>query len=172
MSEAQAETPTRAPAPSAGASGNVFQRKFGPLPGWGWAALAALAAGGYLWWRNHQANAASSSAATPDQTAADTGVNDDVAGQLSTIQTEIQGLQGEESSEGSTPNSTTPPAKGKREVSGGAKTLNQLAKERGMSVAQIVSLSEASGENATNLAKLKAWAAHPGTKRKGVVYYA
>lgn len=162
--------------PPAGGSQNVFQRKFGPLPGWGWMALAGVAAAGYLWYRNKQGSSAAGSAATSDTTAADTAVGDDVQGQLSTIQTEIQNLQGSESAEGS----TTPANSGTstpgttttyRHVSTGKETLNQIAKARNTSVAHIVSVSNSSPESKDNLAKLTAWAAHPGTRRKGVVYY-
>jgi hypothetical protein len=56
-------------------------------------------------------------------------------------------------------------------VSTGKETLNQIAKARGTSVAHIVAVSKAGPESQANLAKLLAWAAHPGTKRKGIVYY-
>ena len=177
MSEAATETPTRGSRPpSGGASGNIFQRKFGPLPGWGWAALAAVAAGGYLWYRNRQGASAAQAAASTDQSAATQAVGDDVQGQLSTIQTELQNLQGSESQEGE----TTPPNSGgggggkpaaKRHVSGGKESLNQIAKANGTSVAHIVAVSRAAPENRANLDKLLDWASKPGARRKGVVYY-
>jgi len=177
MSEAATESPTRASRPpSGGASGNIFQRKFGPLPGWGWAALAAVAAGGYLWYRNRQGASAAQAAASTDQSAATQAVGDDVQGQLSTIQTELQNLQGSESQEGE----TTPPNSGgggggkpaaKRHVSGGKESLNQIAKANGTSVAHIVAVSRAAPENRANLDKLLDWASKPGARRKGVVYY-
>jgi cytoskeletal protein RodZ len=136
-------------------------------------ALAAVGAAGYLWYRNKQGAAASSTAAT-DTTGA---VGDDVQGQLSTIQTEIQNLQGSESQEGSTtpvnsgtstPGTSSP---GIRHVSTGKETLNQIAKGRNTSVAHIVAVSSAGPESKDNLAKLLDWAKHPGTRRKGIVYY-
>jgi cytoskeletal protein RodZ len=174
MSQPATERPAGGPAaaPAAGGS-NVFQRKFGPLPGWGWAALAAVAAGGYLWWRNRQGAAA---AATDTGTASDTAaVGDDVQGQLSTIQTEIQDLQGTASSNGSTTPANSGSGTGSstsfRHVSTGKETLNQIAKARNTSVAHLVAVSTAGPESKDNLAKLVEWAKHPGTRRKGVVYY-
>lgn len=179
MSEPATEaTPTRARPPSgAGASGNIFQRKIGPLPGWGWAALAAVAAGGYLWWRNRKGADAAQAAASTDASAADQAVGDDVQGQLSTVQTELQDLQGEESTEGDTtpPNSGatggTPKVKPTRHVSTGRESLNQIAKARGTSVAHIVAVSRAAPEKGPNLERLLDWAAKPGARRKGIVYY-
>ena len=176
MSQPATERPVSGPgAPPAGGS-SVFQRKFGPLPGWGWMALAGVAAAGYLWWRNKQGAAAASAAntAATDTTGA---VGSDVQGQLSTIQTEIQNLQGSESQEGS----TTPANSGTgssgssspsiRHVSTGKETLNQIAKGRNTSVAHIVAVSSAGPESKDNLAKLLDWAKHPGTRKKGIVYY-
>ena len=171
MSQPATERPASPPsAPPAGGS-NVFQRKFGPLPGWGWMALAGVAAAGYLWYRNRQGASAADAGAASDTSGA---VGDDVQGQLATIQTELQNLQGEESTEGS----TTPASSGTgktpaptRHESTGKESLNQIAKSRNTSVAHIVAVSEASPENKANLAKLLAWAKHPGTRRKGVVYY-
>ena len=180
MSEAATETPTRGSRPpSGGASGNIFQRKFGPLPGWGWAALAAVGAAGYLWYRNRQGASAAQAAASTDQSAATQAVGDDVQGQLSTIQTELQNLQGSESQEGETTpaNSGTSGASGggskaaKRHVSGGKESLNQIAKANGTSVAHIVAVSRAAPENRANLDRLLDWASKPGARRKGVVYY-
>jgi len=180
MSEPAAETPTRASRPpSGGASGNIFQRKFGPLPGWGWAALAAVAAGGYLWYRNRQGASAAQAAASTDQSAAAQAVGDDVQGELATVQTELQNLQGSESQEGETTpaNSGTGGASGgsktaaRRHVSGGKESLNQIAKANGTSVAHIVAVSRRAPENRANLDRLLDWASKPGTRRKGVVYY-
>ena len=174
MSEAATERPTRAGSPPAAGASNIFQRKIGPLPGWGWMALAAVGAVGYLYWRNRQgASAAQAAASTPvDNSGA---VTDDVTGQLSTIQTEIQGLQGVESTEGSTtPTNSGSGGKGKaprRHVSTGKETLNQLAKANGTSVAHIVAVSRQGPEKRENLDRLLDWASHPGRRLKGVVYY-
>jgi hypothetical protein len=140
-------------------------------------ALAGVAAAGYLWYRNKQgASAATNTAAGQDTAAA---VGDDVQGQLSTIQTEIQNLQGSESQEGSTTpanSGTGTPGGGTskpaiRHVSTGKETLNQIAKGRNTSVAHIVAVSSSGPESKENLAKLLAWAKHPGTRKKGIVYY-
>lgn len=175
MSEPAAETTRARPPSGAGASGNIFQRKIGPLPGWGWMTLAAVAAGGYLWWRNRQGANAAQAAASTDASAADQAVGDDVQGQLSTVQTELQDLQGAESAEGSTtpPNSGTGGDKAKptRHVSTGKESLNQIAKSRHTSVAHIVAVSRAAPEKGPNLERLLDWAAKPGARRKGIVYY-
>jgi hypothetical protein len=172
MSEAATERPASAPNRAGG--GNILQRKFGPLPGWGWAALAGVAAAGYLWYRNRQGGSAAADSASADS-AATGAVGDDVQGQLSTIQTEIQGLQGAESAEGSTTPANSGSGTGQkvtfRHVSTGKETLNQIAKARNTSVAHIVAASTAGPESKDNLAKLVAWAKHPGTRRKGIVYY-
>ena len=180
MSEAATETPTRAratAAPSAG--GNFFTKKFGPLPGWGWAALAAVGAVGYMYWRNRQNAAAAAAGGDTAGAAADNSgaVTDDITGQLSTIQTEIEALQGAESTEGSSTGGGTSGSGGgggskyTRHTSQGNRSLNQIAKDNNTSVAHIVSLSKAAGESGTNLAKLEAWARKPGTRPKGVVWY-
>src|SRR5215468_2710343 len=173
MSETAAERPTRSagpPSPAPG-GGNILQRKIGPLPGWAWAGLAGVGALAWWYFRNRSGQAAADASAGEDANAA---VGDDVQGQLSTIQTEIQNLQGEESQEGSTTPANsgtgTSPAPVRHE-STGKETLNQIAKSRHTSVAHIVAVSKASPESKDNLAKLLSWAAHPGTRRKGVVYY-
>ena len=179
MSEAATESPTRArPAVAPSAGGNFFSKKYGPLPGWGWAALAAVGAVGYMYWRNRQnAAAAAAGGDTTGSAATDNSgaVTDDITGQLSTIQTEIEALQGEESSEGSSTGGSTSGTGGKpkytRHTSQGNRSLNQIAKDNNTSVAHIVSLSKAAGESGTNLAKLEAWARKPGTRPKGVVWY-
>ena len=182
MSEAAAERPTRtSPPSSSGAPGNVFTRKFGPLPGWGWAALAGVGAIVYMWWRNKQGANAAAAASTPDTTGA---VGDDVQGQLATIQTEIQDLQGEQStdtdkdndgSSGGGVNPGGPDRGGKtrrtRHVSDGKRSLNEIARSDHTSVADIVSASEAAHETEPRLDKLQAWARHPRTRCRGVVYW-
>ena len=173
MSEPAVERPSR-PGSSAGPGreANVFQRKFGPLPGWGWALAAAVAAGGYLWWRNRQS--ASSGAADLGTPAAgdQTGEATDFSGELGTIQSEVQQLQQTEA--GEEDQGTAKPGKQPklaRHVSDGKETLNQIARRRRTSVAHILAVSLAAPENRANLNRLDAWAKHPSTKRKGVVYY-
>jgi hypothetical protein len=50
---------------SGGGGGNVFTRKVGPLPMWGWMGIALLlAVGYYLWHKNQSSSSTSSSAQT------------------------------------------------------------------------------------------------------------
>jgi len=177
MSEPAAERPSRpgAAAPAAG-GGNILQRKIGPLPGWAWAGLAGVGALAWWYFRGRSGQAAADAATSSED--ANAAVGDDIQGQLATIQTEIQNLQQSESQEGdeSTPaNSGTSTGGSKspavRHVSTGKETLNQIAKSRNTSVAHIVSVSRKGPESKENLAKLVAWARHPGTRRKGIVYY-
>src|SRR5215831_2171208 len=177
MSEAAAERPAGGGGAPAPGGGNILQRKIGPLPGWAWAGLAGVGALAWFYFRNRQGQNAAN-AATGDTLAAtdESAVGDDIQGQLSTIQTEIQNLQGQESQEGSTTpgnsgTGTSSTDKPVRHVSTGKETFNQIAKARHTSVAHIVSVSKASPESKANLAELLKWAAHPGTRRKGVVYY-
>lgn len=175
MSEAATERPASGqPSP---AGGNILQRKIGPLPGWAWAGLAGVGALAWFYFRNKSGQSAADAAAATDTTGA---VGDDVQGELSTIQSEIQNLQGSESQEGETTPANSGgidpggPLKGKapvRHVSTGKETLNQIAKSRNTSVAHIVAVSKAGPEDKSNLDRLLKWAAHPSTRRKGVVYY-
>ena len=193
MSEAAPERRAPPAAPAA-PKGNVFTRKYGPLPGWGWMLLAAAGVGGYLWWRNHQS--ASASASTTAGTTTDTsGTTDttDYADQIATLQAEIAQLQGAASTTTTGAGTTTtgtgsgsgtgtgpasPPKKTGpgsieyvRHVSDGTQNLNQIAKAANTSVPGIVATSQGSPEDAANLAKLEQWATVPGQKKKGVVYY-
>ena len=177
MSEPAAETttPGRAAPPRTGGTSGIFQRKFGPLPGWGWMALAAVAGAGYLWWRNRQGAQAAQAATSTDQTAAADAVGSDVQGQLSTIQTEIESLQGAQSTDTDTGTTGTTGTEGKpkltRHVSTGKESFNQIARADHTSVAHIVSVSRKSPESRANLDKLLDWASKPGARRKGIVYY-
>lgn len=96
MSQAATEAPVRgAPSPSP-SGGSGLTRKIGPLPVWGWVAAAAAVGVGFIWWRNHQANAAT--AATSD-TASGVDTSTDDAASIATLQSEIQQLQGDESTD-------------------------------------------------------------------------
>jgi len=144
-------------------------------------ALAAVGAAGYLWYRNRKGSQAAQAAASTDNSGA---VTDDVTGQLSTIQTEIEALQGAQSTDtdtggtsagggggGGGGNPGPKPNRPVRHVSTGKETFNQIAKADHTSVAHIVSVSKKSPESEANLDKLLAWASKPGTRRKGIVYY-
>lgn len=78
--------------------GGFFSKKYGPLPGWGWAALAGVGAIAWFWWRSRSNSQASSPA---DTSGTDTGSTDpQVQDQLASLQDEIDALQGELSSTG------------------------------------------------------------------------
>lgn len=95
---------------------SIWTRKFGPLPGWGWAAVAAVGAAGYMWYRNRSSSSSTTgtgtSSTTGSQTSTGTG-GTDYAPQLATLGAEIQQLQGAESTDtassstGTTPTGTT-----------------------------------------------------------------
>ena len=95
MSEAAPERTARAPAPKAG--GNFFTKKYGPLPGWGWLALAATGGVVFIWYRNRKAAAAATT--TSATTAAGTAATDtgNPGADTAALQSEIQQLQGAES---------------------------------------------------------------------------
>jgi len=166
MSEAAPER-TAPPAPRDG--GSFLTRKMGPLPTWGWITLGVVGGGAYLWFRNRSANAAAANAAASAPSAApaagtDTSANDAV------LQTEIQDLQGENSTQGKQIKGLQN-AQPKRHVSDGKQTLNQIAKAAGTSIPQLLADARSAPETGANLAKLEEWAKHPARKEKGIVYY-
>jgi len=70
--------------------------KVGPFPVYGW--VAGIAIGGigvWYWWHNRASNSASSTATSPADTSSAGG--GDYAPEIATTQSEIQQLQGEES---------------------------------------------------------------------------
>jgi PASTA domain len=72
------------------AGGSVFSRKYGPLPGWGWALLAAGGAIAIFWWRSREE---SKTAPATAYTAAATGTG--WANAANSLQDEISSLQGQ-----------------------------------------------------------------------------
>jgi hypothetical protein len=50
--------PPAQPRPQAG--GNMLTRKYAGVPGWGWVAIVAVVAGGFIWWRSRKSSSASS----------------------------------------------------------------------------------------------------------------
>ena len=91
---AQAEE--RRPARQSPAGQGAFDKKYGPLPGWGWALLAGGAALAYFLYRKYQAAQAAAQAQPTTVTGAV-----DYGPSIATIQSEIQQLQGQASKPGS-----------------------------------------------------------------------
>lgn len=88
--------------PDGGGLANIATRKYGPLPGWAWAALLGGGAAVALWLRGRAAKAAGVNDTGPDMTATDQGVSSgdaaaDLAGygaSFGVLQSEIMDLQG------------------------------------------------------------------------------
>jgi len=83
--------------PSGGGIDAGLSRKYGPLPAWGWIAAAAGVGLIYIYMKNRSASssAASDSGSTGAADSTDTG--NDTGASIATIQSEVQQLQGEES---------------------------------------------------------------------------
>lgn len=148
MSETTPERPARgsqsAPAPRP-AGGTGFAKKVGPLPVWGWVGLAALGGLGYLWWRSHH-KAAASTASTATTTSTGATTSTDYAGEISTLQAEIQQLQGATSTPATT--TTTQGTTGHKAVSAsGKESLNKIAAANGSSAAAIAEYTLANKKN-------------------------
>ena len=148
MSETTPERPARGPQPARAASpsgGTGFARKIGPLPVWGWVGLAALGGGAYLWWRNHhKATSATTSTAVSTSTGATTST--DYAGEVSTLQAEIQQLQGAALTPATT--TTTQGTSGHKAVTAsGKESLNKIAAANGSSAAAIAEYTLANKKN-------------------------
>ena len=149
MSQPMPEAPTRGNVPPRPSGGSGLSRKFGPLPAWGWLLLAAAGGVGYIWYRNHQAASAASTAT--DTTGTDTSSTDDAAS-ISTLQSEIQQLQGDESSE----TSSTPASSGgkvKVITVPRAETLSALGKSLKWNTATLKAVEALNGLSASS--KLK-----------------
>lgn len=86
-------------APKGSGADNIFSRKYGPLPGWGWALLAGGGALAFFWWRSRKAAEATTATSA---TAASGWAN-----AASALQREIDQLQGGATA-GSTPPIVTP----------------------------------------------------------------
>jgi hypothetical protein len=89
-------------APKAKGGGGIFARKYGPLPGWGWAALAGGGALAFFWWRSRESKAAT--AATTSATAVSGTGATGWANAAAALQQEIDSLQGQ----AATSTTTTP----------------------------------------------------------------
>jgi hypothetical protein len=136
MSTPAPEAPARGgpAAPARPAAGTGFAKKIGPLPIWGWTAIAAAAGVGYVLWRRAHPKAAASSTSTSTSTTTESQT--DYAGEISTLQAEIQQLQGAPSTSSSTGTATGPP-KYKAVKANGKESLNKIAKAHHTSAAAI-----------------------------------
>lgn len=74
-------------------TGSGLGEKIGPLPAWGWIALAAAGAVGVLLWLQRR-NAASSSTTTTPSVAPSTADVANLQDQLATVNSQIRNLQG------------------------------------------------------------------------------
>jgi hypothetical protein len=102
--DASATANDAAPRPKGG--GGIFARKYGPLPGWGWALLAGGGALALFWWRSREAKSAT--AATTAATAVSATGATGWANAAAALQQEIDSLQGQAAtSTGSTPTGGT-----------------------------------------------------------------
>jgi hypothetical protein len=75
---------------------NIFSRKYGPLPGWGWSLLAGGGALAFFWWRSRKKAEAATTALSSSATAGWEGA-------ASALQREIDQLQGGATAGGSPP---------------------------------------------------------------------
>lgn len=112
MSEAAPESrprPQAVPAREVPGEGNVLTRKVGPLPTWAWLGIIALGgAGVWYFYKSRQASAAAAQTGTTTSAGncTDTSGNSvpcdqvDYGGQIATLQTEIQDLQGQKAAPG------------------------------------------------------------------------
>lgn len=135
------------PASAPKAEGTGFAKKVGPLPIWGWTAIAAAAGIAYiLWKRAHPSAGVSGTTSTATSTSSSTATG--YGAEIATLQAEIQQLQGGSTST-STKTSTTTSTKTTASTStstitphksvsaSGTESLNKIAKANGSSAAAI-----------------------------------
>jgi hypothetical protein len=92
---------TAAPPPKK-AKGTGLTKKVGPLPIWGWAALAAVGAGAYIWYRDRKAKSSSAGTASTTSTTSTAGIDESqLAAELAQLLNE-EGQGGGASSSGTT----------------------------------------------------------------------
>lgn len=77
---------------------DFFAKKYGPLPGWAWTAVAAGGAGLYIWYKDKHPSTSTSSSSTTSATTSNFDYGPSIAAQ----QSEIQNLQGAVSGLGTT----------------------------------------------------------------------
>lgn len=83
---------TQKAAPKTRGGDSFFSKKYGPLPGWGWALLAAGGALAFFWWKERKGQQATATTASTAMTAYS---GSGWEGAVSALQAEIQQLQGE-----------------------------------------------------------------------------
>lgn len=129
--------------------GGFFSRKYGPLPGWAWATLAAGGALAWFWWKNRQASQASDTGSNTDL--ADLGTSQADADQLASLQDEIDALQGQVATENTTgpgsgsttpTGSTTPSSSAKWVTANGKQDIFQIAKAHGITESKFLNLNK------------------------------
>lgn len=173
MSESTPERPVRGsqavPAGSR-APGAGFSRKIGPLPVWGWTALAAVGGVGVWWYLRHR-KATSSTASTATTTSTASSTSTDYAGEISTLQAEIQQLQGEPSTPATT--TTTQGTSGHKAVTAdGRQSLNKIAAANGTSAAAIAEYTLANKRNiSATLRKYLTGGNYQARVPKGLVFW-
>ena len=88
--------------------GFSLTKRYGPLPAWAWGLIGGVGLyAGYRFWKNRQAGG--TTAATTAATSSSDTTAIDYAPQISVLQSEIQQLQGEESTEPVDKDTVSPP---------------------------------------------------------------
>lgn len=147
--------------PEPAARGNVFTRKIGPLPMWGWVAIIVAGILAYRWWSNRNTSTTSSGSATTPAVVVTTPPEQEPAGSRDPGDGNRHKPRG--------------PGGGRefRHVATGKETLAEVARARHTTVAELVAVTRASREiSPENLRKFLAYAKHPNRKMPaGLVYY-
>jgi hypothetical protein len=149
--------PARASEPPQQGKGGGLSKKYAGLPGWAWLGLAGVGAIAFWWWRSHQSSSAG--------TATNTVTGTDYSGQIATLQSEIQNMQGSQSSDTDVQRQWTP------KVTSGHQTLHQLANANGTSPAGMFSWMRESPATEQQVRDFIEWYEHPNRKLNNLTYY-
>jgi hypothetical protein len=102
MAAQPADAPGRAPAASSGASGNFLTRKLGPLPMWAWGLLGGITVyAGYRYYESKKSASSSTAATEAQDQSQEAQQGYDYGPSYAATQSEIQNLQGAQSTEAS-----------------------------------------------------------------------